>query len=460
MSRRTKNVPLPGQLPSFALLLAMTCSGTALAQDLGIKAAPQRQTVVLDNAVVHTMAGPILIGAQLRFAGGVITAVHPAGEAPPLPSDGETVVLDLRGRSVYPGLIAAQSQLGLLEIGMVKQTVDVDEVGDLTPEALASVAVNPDSTAIPVARSNGVLVAGVFPSGGLLPGRVSVLQLDGWTNQDLTVRRDAGVVVQWPEIGSDGGPRRGGRPRTAGDPIQRDPLLAARRQRDRIEAAFTDANSWLAARLADSSVAIDVRAEALVPALRGETAVFVLADELEQIESAVLWAQRSNLRMVLVGGRDAALCSELLRQRQVPVVVTGTHKLPRRDDSGYDEPFTLPARLAAAGVRFCIATGDNFSNDRNLPYHAATAAAFGLDRTRALAAITIDAAAILGVDDRLGSLVVGKDATLLVTDGDPLDLTTRVELAFVRGRQVDLRNKQTELARKYREKYLQLAEPK
>jgi imidazolonepropionase-like amidohydrolase len=195
-----------------------------------------------------------------------------------------------------------------------------------------------------------------------------------------------------------------------------------------------------------------------VPALRGEVPVFVLADEQEQIESAVLWATRRALRPVIVGGRAAADCATLLRERRVPVILDGVHVLPRREDSAYDEAFTLPARLAKLGLKFCIATGSDFSNDRNLPYHAATAAAFGLDPQQALAAITQDAAEILGVGDRLGSLAPGKDATIFVADGHPFELTTRIEAAFVRGRQIDLRNKQTELAKKYRERYRQLRE--
>ncbi|MCA8952962.1 MAG: amidohydrolase family protein, partial [Planctomycetes bacterium] len=215
---------------------------------------------------------------------------------------------------------------------------------------------------------------------------------------------------------------------------------------------------WLDAHTADENVPIDIRHEALAPALRGEVPVFLLANELEQIESAVLWAtgEGMGLRAVIVGGRDAEACAALLRERDVAVIVDGVHDLPRRDDGDYDERFTLPARLAAADVRFCIATGDSFSDDRNLPYHAATAAAFGLGRERAFAAITRDAAAILGVDDRLGTLSKGKDATLFISDGDPFELDSKIEVAFIRGREIDLRNKQTELAKKYRERYRQL----
>ena len=436
---------------SFPLLLATLLP----AQDLVPKAAPQNQPVVLKNAVLHTVTGGIVLGGTLWFADGTIRGVLPAGAALQLPDGTKAIELDLQGKHVFPGMISPQSSLGLVEIGMVRQTVDTDEVGELSPEALAMVAVNPDSTAIPVARSNGVLAAAVFPIGGLLPGRVSVMQLDGWTNRDMQVRQDAGPIVAWPAQPGERGPRRG--PRGGGPrPDDGDPAEATKKARQRIDDAFGAARSWLDAFTADSSIGVDIRHRALAPALRGETRVFLLADDVEQIESAVQWAIGRKLLPVVVGGRDAAACTALLKLHDVPVIVSGVHRLPRRDDSAFDEPFTLPARLAAAGVRFCLSTGQDFSFERNLPYHAATAAAHGLDRERAFAAITIEAAKILVVADKLGSLEVGKDATLFVADGHPFDLPTRIELAFVRGRQIDLRNKQTELAAKYRARYQQL----
>jgi imidazolonepropionase-like amidohydrolase len=441
---------------ALCLGLAAAPAAPLPAQDLVGKAPPQTQPVLLRGAVLHTVGGGIVLGGSLWFEAGTIRQVLPGDTAPTLPAEREPLVLDLAGKHVFPGLVSACTTLGLVEIGMVRQSNDLDEVGELSPEAVAAVALNPDSAAIPVARSNGVLTAAVFPSGGLLPGRASVIRLDGWTNADLTVRANAGPVIAWP---ADNPTRRGRRNPDRDDAAAADDEGAgrgAKAMRRRIDDAFAAARAWLDARTADPSVPLDVRHEALVDALRGEVPVFLLADELEQIESAVRWATSRGLRAVVVGGRDAAHCAALLRERGVPVILNGVHRLPRRDDSAYDEPFTLPARLAALDVRFCLATGSDFSNDRNLPYHAATAVAFGLDRQRALAAITQDAADILGVGDRLGSLAPGKEATLFVADGHPFDLTTRIELAFVQGRQVDLRNKQTELARKYRERYRQL----
>lgn len=435
--------------PQLLSLGAVLLAATALvpAQDLTLKAAPQRTPVLLRGAALHTLDRGVVLGGSLLLIDGRIAAVHPADAKFDVPPG--TRVLELAGKSVFPGLISAHTTLGLAEWNSVRQSVDLDEIGELSPEAVAAVAVNPDSTAIPIARSNGVLVAATFPSGGLVPGRVSVLRLDGWTNQDLAVRADAGVVVAWPGQGGGGGMRRG---RGEAGGSGGDTSQAAR---ERIEALFAGARAWLDARAADATVPLDVRHAALVPALRGEVPVFLLADAPEQITSAVLWATGRNLRAVVVGGTGALHCRELLVARRVPVILDGVHRLPGREDADYDEAFTLPARLHAAGIEFCIATGSDFSNDRNLPYHAATAVAFGLDREQALAAITRDAARILGVGDQLGTLTVGKEATLFVADGHPFELTTKVVAAFVQGRQIDLRNKHTDLADKYRERYRQ-----
>jgi imidazolonepropionase-like amidohydrolase len=438
---------------ALALACAVAWAAPSSAQDLLPKGAVPAGPVVLRGAVLHTVTGGVVLGGTLWFDRGSIQGVHAAGEKLQLPGDRAPVVVDCAGKHVFPGFVSVGSSLGLVEIGMVRQTVDMDELGELSPEAIAGVAVNPDSAAIPVARSNGVLSAVVFPTGGLLPGRASAMRLDGWTNADMTVRADAGPVVVWPAQSSGERGRRGRRGQPA---AEADDGQATRRARQRIDDAFAAARAWLDAFTAERTLPVDVRHRALAPALRGEVPVFVLADDLEQIESAVLWAESRRLRVVIVGGHDAASCAAMLRDRKIPVVLAGVHRLPRRDDQPFDEPFTLPARLAQLGVRFCIATGEDFSFDRNLPYHAATAIAFGLDPQRALGAITHDAAAICGVDDRLGSLAPGKEATLFVADGDPLALTTKVERAWIAGREVDLRNKQTELAKKYRERYRQL----
>jgi imidazolonepropionase-like amidohydrolase len=434
----------------LALAIALPFASLQLAaQDLLAKAAPQKGPVLLTNGIIHTVSDGIVLGGSIWFDQGKIQAILPAGASLELPAGlGEPVRIDLEGKHVFPGMISAHTSLGLIEIGSVPQSVDTDELGEQSPEALALTAVNPDSAAIPVARRNGVLLANVFPIGGMLPGRASLIQLDGWTNADMAVRRNAGPVISWPSSGRS-------RFRGRGDTSTEDKDRTARQQA-KIDAAFTAAKAWSDARTNDPTVALDIRHAALVPALRGEVPVFVLANAVEQIEAAIQWGIERKLRIIIVGGHEARGCAAMLKRHQVPVIIDGVHRLPRREDVGYDEAFTLPRDLKAAGVKFCIATGSDYSNDRNLPYHAATAAAYGLSEQDAFAAITMHVAEILGVGDQVGSLKKGMDATLFIATGHPFELTTKIESAFVQGRQIDLRTKQTQLAKKYRERYRQL----
>ncbi len=225
-----------------------------------------------------------------------------------------------------------------------------------------------------------------------------------------------------------------------------------------IDEAFDAALAYAEAKRADPSTETNLRWESMRPVLEGGKPVIVRAQEFEQIESAVSWAVGRGLKIVILGGRDADLASDLLKRHDVPVIIAGTYRMPRREDSPYDSVYTLASALHKAGVRWCMAGegGDSETpHERNLPYQAAICVAYGLDRDAALRSVTLSAAELLGVADRLGSLEVGKAATLIVTDGDPLEITTAVELAFIDGRTIDLSNKQTDLAEKYREKYRQ-----
>jgi imidazolonepropionase-like amidohydrolase len=430
------------------MLLVASLAAGALAQDLTIKAPPRQATpIAIENATIHTISGETIAGGFVTFAEGKVTGVG-RGPAPRL-AGGE--VMDGSGRHVYPGLIGANTQTGLIEIGAARATLDFAEVGTVTPEVRAAVAVNPDSTIIPVTRSNGVLTVGVLPMGGAIPGRASVISLEGWTWEEMAVDDDAGVVVNWPSMR----PLRGWF-------VTRTPEEQEKERKDSLAAidqAFRGADAYLKARAADPATPTDVRWEAMRGVLEGGDPVFIRADELEQIQSAVSWAAERGLRAVIVGGRDAARCTDLLTRHGAAVIVSGTHRLPKRVDSEYDECYRLPAALESAGVRWCQATvggAHETPHERNLPYHAAMAVAFGLTPEAAIRSITLSAAELLGVGARLGSIEPGKDATLIVTDGDPLEITTHVERAFITGREIDLTNKQRLLDRKYREKYRQL----
>lgn len=431
------------------IALALCISTPLLAQDLGLKPPPvQEKPILIHGATIHPVSGPAIERGYVAFADGKITA---AGAGPPPRFASEAIVIDASGKHVYPGLFGANTQTGLMEVGAARATLDYAETGGITPEVRAAVAVNPDSTIIPVTRANGILTVGVIPMGGAIPGRASVINLEGWTWEEMTVADDVGVVVNWPNMR----PTRGWFVTRSVEEQEKERKEAL----DAIDQAFQAARAYLKAKAADPSVPTDLRWEAMRGVIEGGRPVIIRADELEQIQSAVSWAVERGLRPVILGGRDAASCLDLLKRHDVGVIVSGTFRLPRRVDSDYDEPFRLPAVLEEAKVRWCLASvGGPFEtpHERNLPYHAALACAFGLDRSAALRAITLSPAEMLGVSSRLGSIESGKDATLLITDGDPLEITTRVERAFIRGREIDLTNKQRLLEQKYREKYRQI----
>lgn len=425
--------------------------GALPAQDLGHKAPPQARPILLRNATVHTVAKGTLERADLLFANGRIEAIDATGALAKLVNEAE--VIDATGQHVYPGFVCVSSWLGLIEVESVDMTIDTDETGDLNPEVLPIVAVNPDSWWLPITRRNGVLTAGVMPRGGLVPGHVSVIRMDGWTTEDLAVERDAGLYVEWPFLGGGGRGRFGGRRGAPAAPVSEsteDPLA-------RLDQLLDTAASYLAARAADPTLPMDLRLEGMAATVRRERPVFASATSLEQLESAVLWAARRGVRLVVVGGRDALLCADLLARHEVMVALTAAHRLPHRRDLSAATTYELPGALEARGVKWCMTIpASGSANARNLPYEAAACVAYGLAPDVALRSVTLSAAEALGVADRLGSLEVGKAATLFLADGDPLELTTTISAAYIDGRKLDLSDKQTELAAKYREKYRQL----
>ncbi len=426
-----------------AILLLI--AALASAQDLGVKAPPQSRDIMIVNAVIHPVSGPVIKLGWLHMAKGRIKALG-AGE---LRIDGAIEVIDAKGQHVYPGFVAPYTYLGLTEIGAVRASTDMTEAGEINPEVRAAVAVNPDSTLLPVTRSNGVLTFATFPRGGAIPGRACVMSTDGWTWEDMALLADAGLVVAWPN--PDPGPRperRGRRRRPA-------PERGMKRLK-RIRETFEAARAYLAAKSADATTPTDVRWEAMRSILERKRPVFFLADDYAQITSAIDFAIQQKVRPIIVGGRDALLCADLLKKHDVPVIVRGVHTFPRRNDSFHDEIYSLPAKLEAAGVRWCLASGERTSNERNLPYTAGRAVAFGLPRDAALRAITLSAAEILGVGKQLGSLETGKRATLFICNDDPLEITSQVVAAWVDGKRIALSNKQTALADKYREKLKQM----
>jgi len=430
---------------SAILVLAGLCllPGRGMAA-VPVPAKPQDHPIALVGGTVHTVSGETIANATVLFDHGRIDAI---GSAPEIPASCERI--DVTGKDVYPGLIDAFTHLGLTEVDAVRATLDMTEVGDITPNVSAQVAINPESELFPVTRSNGVLLALVAPSEHLIGGTSAVITLDGWTWQDLTLRAPIALHIEWPAMALD---RSGATPDST---LQRraetrDKTLASLRE------AFESARAYQRARAAREGTvplhANDQRWEAMIPVLEGKMPVIVHADEIHQIEAAVAFAAEQKFRMILFGGYDAPRCADLLLRYHIPVIVSEVHRLPLRRADAYDDPFTVPERLREAGVEYCLANGERTWNERNLPFQAGMAVAYGLPRDDALKSITLYPARILGIADRAGSIEVGKDATLIVTDGDPLENSTHVERAFIQGRQIDLSDKQKTLYAKYKQK--------
>jgi imidazolonepropionase-like amidohydrolase len=418
------------------LSITAVCAG-AFAQSRQIPASETVGPVLLVNATIHPVTAEPLENGWMAFEDGRITLIGRGDR----PSIDDVTVIDLAGRHVYPGLVAADSILGLVETGMAEVTHDHNERGSFTPEARAVVALNPDSDLIPVTRAAGILTALVVPDGGRIPGQAAVIRLDGWDWEDLAIMPSAALVIEWPSTERPSFGRR-----SSSD-------TNATKQFDTLNDYCDEAEAYLAAIDADNSLPRDSRAESLRAALAGEQPVLIKASTAGQIATAVAWAKHRGLDPIILGGEEADEVAALLVEEDVPVIVRGVHRYPASRSRDPDEPHALPARLRDAGVRFCIAPRDRPAHLRNLPHHAATAVANGLTPEEGLRAITIDAATIIGVGDTLGSLEPGKSATFIITTGDPLQLRTEVEGAWIDGRPVDLTSRHTQLRDKYRRKY-------
>ena len=426
------------------VIAAVLCVAVAVGESQAsneVPGKPQAKPIALVGGTIHTVSGETIADGMIVFENGKITAI---GKGLSLPAGTEKI--EIEDKHVYPSFFDAYTQLGLVEIGSVNATLDSREGGSFNPNAQSWLAVNPDSELIPVTRSNGILLALTVPNGGLISGRSAVIQLDGWTIEELVVRKEIGMHIRMPVELSPA-------PVEAGNPVARPARNSSQKE---LRDFFDKARTYQKARAADPSRhPIDLRLEAMLPVLDKKIPVIVSADELRQIQSAVGFAIEQKINIILHGGYDSAECAALLKENDIPVIVSGTYRLPMHESDPYDAAYTLPDRLRRLGVKYCIASVGKFAGTgvRNLPYHAANASAFGLPIEDALKSITLYPAQILGVDDRVGSLEAGKDATLFVCSGDPLDVSSSIDLAFVQGRRVDLNDRHKRLRDKYEQKY-------
>jgi imidazolonepropionase-like amidohydrolase len=444
--RKHRYMPNPVFLAVAFLLLSLV-SGAA--QQIGNPTMQRgltspRGTYAIRNARIVTVSGPEIENGTVIVRDGKIEAV---GVNVNIPSGAQTI--DAKGLSVYPGMMDAGTSLGLVEVGQgAPGTVDLTEVGELNPNAKATIALNPHSAHIGVTRVDGVTSAVSMPLGGLIAGQAAVINLVGTTPQEMAVVPYAALVINFPRIG-----RRGGDFGAEQQPETNlsETLTANERQVEQIRKLLRDAEAYGRAQDAytkDKSLPRpdqNIVLEALVPYVRGERPVILRADRQAEITGAIKFAEEMKLKPIILGGDDAWKVTSLLKEKNVPVILTGILSLPVREDDPYDTFYENAARLQRAGVRFCISTGDQGADVRTLPFHAGMAAAFGLPKDEALKAVTLSPAQIMNVGDRLGSIEVGKMANLVVADGDLLEVRTHVRYLFIDGRQVPLTSRHTEL---------------
>ncbi|HVF23823.1 MAG TPA: amidohydrolase family protein [Pyrinomonadaceae bacterium] len=431
-----------------SLIALLLFAGSVFAQQIGNTTTqqgvlPPRGTFAIRNARIVTVSGPDIENGTLVIRDGKIEAV---GANVSVPAGAQTI--DGSGLSVYPGMIDAGTNMGLVEVPQgANGTVDLAEVGELNPNAKAITAVNPHSAHIGVTRVEGITNTLTAPTGGLISGQAALINLLGTSQKEMAVVPQFALVINYPRIGFGGGGFGG----FVQPPNLQDTLTANERQVEQIRKMLRDAEAYGRAQDAyakDKSLPRpdrNVVLEPLVPYVRGEHPVIFRADREAEIRGAIRFAEEMKLKPIILGGNDAWKVASLLKEKNVPVILTGVFSLPSREDDDYDALYENPAKLQQAGVRFCISTGDSGPEVRNLAQYAGMAAAFGLSKADAVKSVTLYPAQILNVADRLGSIEVGKMANLVVTDGDLLEIRTRIKYLLIDGRPVVLTSRHTEL---------------
>lgn len=410
-----------------------------------VPAKKQTKTILLLNGYAHIGNGKVIENSAVGFQNGKITIVADARTIRIDKAAWDTII-DCSGKHLYPGFIAANSTLGISEIEAIRASNDFREVGGYNPHIRSQIAYNTDSKIIPTVRTNGVLLAQITPRGGRISGTSSVMSLDGWNWEDATHKADDGIHVNWPGYysrnWSENGPGA----------YERNKEYEA--QRHELEQFFAESKAYYESK---SSPEKNIRFEAMGGLFNGSKNLYIHAEMVKEIQEVVAFVKKFDIRYpVIVGGTESWKCAELLKNNNIPVMLTRVHSLPARSDEDIDQPYKTPYMLQEAGVLFCLQNeGDQeASHTRNLPFLAGTAVAYGLTKEEGVSALTWNAAKIMRIDNRVGTLEPGKDATLFISDGDALDMkTNKVTSAFIEGRMLDLRNEQQELYYRYSDKY-------
>ncbi|MEZ5308887.1 MAG: amidohydrolase family protein [Pyrinomonadaceae bacterium] len=433
----------------FYRFAALAIALIALAVSISAQNGPGSQnltgeagTFAITNARIVTVSGAVIEKGSIVIANGKISAL---GATVSIPSSATKI--DGTGLSVYPGMIDAGTNMGLLEIGNgAAGTVDIAETGEINPNAQAILGINPHTSHINVTRVNGITTVLSMPAGSLVSGQSAVINLNGSTQAEMAVVSHFGLVIDFPQVSTFAG----------FDPVTGPRILefsAAVKRRDErleelkkvIEAArrYADVKEAYQKDKSLPAPMTDLKMEAMIPYVRGERPVIFNAQRDRDIKGALEFAKANKLKAIINGGAQASRVAKELKEADVPVIFNRIYGLPFSEDDAYDSLFEVPAKLAAAGVRFCVSTGDDGANVRDLPYQAGLAGAFGLSRDDALKSVTLYPAQILGIDSMVGSLEVGKVANIVVTDGDLLEPTTNIKHLFITGRKIPLVSRHT-----------------
>ncbi|MEO6760663.1 MAG: amidohydrolase family protein [Saprospiraceae bacterium] len=414
---------------------------TALPAQTPVPAPAQKSAILIFGATAHLGNGTVIANSAIAFENGKLMMVTDASVIR-IDRSKYSKIFDATGKQVYPGFIATNSQLGLVEIDAARSTVDFAETGSLNPNARAIVAYNTDSEVLPTVRDHGVLLAQIVPVGGLISGTSSVVQLDAWNWEDATYRADEGLQLNWPV------PR---------NPAALEPTPPEKKKNEQYEQDILALRQFFAeARGYAQQPTPEVknpRFESMRGLFNQQQTLYVHSDEAKTMQEAVLFAESFGMGCVLVGAADAWLVVDFLKAHNVAVILAKTQRLPSSDDEAVDQPFKTAALLQEKGILFAFSE-DGSWRQRNLAFQAGQAIGFGLPYEAAISALTLNTAKILGIDRTAGSLELGKDATLFICEGDALDMrSARVTAAFIQGREISLENKQKALYEKYERKY-------
>ena len=424
----------------------MLLSGIATAQETVYPAKQQKGLLFITNGTVHIGNGTVIENATIKINNGKIEEV---GTNISVPQD-DVRVINVKGKHVYPGLILPGSTLGLQEISGIRSTTDFNEIGDLNPSIRSIAAYNADSKITNTLRSNGILLAHTAPVGSLIGGQSSVVQLDAWNEEDAAYSTDMGMNFYMPSLLSRFGGGRQAALFAQFFPQQGDPAKEALDKIEAVKQFFREARAYVE----NDQKTPNLKFEATRNLFAKKQTLFIHCNQVKQMLLAIDFVKEFGFKIVVIGGSESWQIADLLKQNNIGVILSQMHSLPTLDDDDVDQPYKVCAPLQKAGVLYCINDDDPQNRGRNLPFNAGTAATYGITSEEALSAITLNTAKILGIDNVTGSLEKGKDANIVVSEGDILDMKSSIILhAFIQGRKVELNDKHKQLYERYKYKY-------